>query len=181
MKERHDRPFFAAVGLTKTHIGWSTPRKDFDMYPLDKLQMPAILENDTDDIPEGHEAAGLQVGRDRLTREAGLEKKIVQSYLAGITCTDTAIGRIIEAVDTSRYADNTIVVLWSDHGHHAGKSNGGASPRCGRNRHTSPSSWQVRVCPPGSGQPVPWTLCAYIRRLPACAASKRRPSWKAAT
>src|SRR5262249_28430615 len=51
LKQKHDKPFFLAVGLMKPHLPFYAPRKYFDLYPLDKVELPKVLDNDLDDVP----------------------------------------------------------------------------------------------------------------------------------
>jgi arylsulfatase A-like enzyme len=119
--QKHEKPFFLACGIYRPHMPWQVPRKYYDMYPLDKIQLPKVLENDLDDIPK----AGV-----RMARPQGDHAKIlktdnwsysVQAYLASIAFADVQVGRVLDALDASPYADNTIVVLWGDHGWHLGE------------------------------------------------------------
>ncbi|MFT4204215.1 MAG: sulfatase [Chitinophagaceae bacterium] len=115
-KADRDKPFFLAVGFTRPHLPWYVPRKYFDLYPLDKIQLPAVINNDLDDIPP----AGVKIARRANDHEFivanGQWKNAVQGYLASITFADEQIGRLLDALAASKYADNTIVVLWGDHG-----------------------------------------------------------------
>jgi len=118
---RHDKPFFLACGLHKPHMPWNVPRKYYDMFPLDKIILPRVLETDLADIP----AAGVKIakpqGDHREILESGRWKDAVQGYLAAIAFADTMVGRLIDALDKSPNKDNTIVVLWGDHGWHLGE------------------------------------------------------------
>jgi len=116
----HAKPFFLAVGLFRPHIPWFAPKKYFDLYPLDDVFLPKIRENDLDDCPE---AALSSVRRDwhKWLVENDQWLRAVQGYLACISFADAQVGRLIKALDGSRHAGNTIVVLWSDHGMHIGE------------------------------------------------------------
>jgi arylsulfatase A-like enzyme len=118
---KHDKPLFLAVGLHKPHMPWNVPRRYFDMHPLDKIQLPPITANDLDDVPR----AGVRMadpGGDHATMLAsGRWKEAVQAYLAAISFADAMIGRLIDALDASAYRDNTMIVLWGDHGWHLGE------------------------------------------------------------
>ncbi len=120
LKQKQDRPFFLAVGIFRPHLPWYVPQKYFDKYPLDKIQLPKVLESDLDDVPP----AGKRMARlrdDRRFPDDESRRKAVQGYLACITFADAQIGRLLDALDASPHADNTIVVLWSDHGWHLGE------------------------------------------------------------
>ena len=121
LKKKHDKPFFLACGLFRPHLPWYVPRKYFDMYPLDKIHLPEINENDLDDVP----AIGRQIARPGRDHKKVIQhkqwRKAVQGYLASITFTDAQVGRLLDAFDAGGHAKNTVVVLWSDHGWHLGE------------------------------------------------------------
>lgn len=117
----HDRPFFLACGIYRPHMPWQVPRKYYDMYPLDEIVLPNVPDNDLDDLPE----AGVRMARPQGDHTNILKtdnwKYAVQGYLASITFADAQVGRVLDALKQSRYADDTIVVLWGDHGWHLGE------------------------------------------------------------
>lgn len=117
----HSKPFFLACGIYRPHEPFFAPQKYFDLFPLETLQMPpGLLENDLDDIPP----AGQKVGRNRYLehiKSHGQWKQGVQAYLACIAYADAMVGRVIDALERGPHRDNTIVVLWSDHGFHLGE------------------------------------------------------------
>ena len=127
--EQHDKPFFMAVGIYKPHNPWTAPRRFFDLYPLDELQLPEVPEDDMDDLPPAaiEMAARLGAGDKSDLIEAfmasGYWKKTLQSYLACISFMDESLGIVLDALESSPYADNTIVFLASDHGFHMGEKN----------------------------------------------------------
>jgi arylsulfatase A-like enzyme len=118
---QHDKPFFLACGLHKPHMPWNVPRKYYDMFPLEKIVLPRVLDTDLEDIPP----AGVQIARPQGDHkqiiDSGRWKDAVQGYLAAIAFADTMIGRLLDALDRSPNKDNTIVVLWGDHGWHLGE------------------------------------------------------------
>jgi arylsulfatase A-like enzyme len=116
-----EKPFFFACGMHKPHMPWSVPKKYYELYPLDKIQLPKIQENDLDDIPPAGIAMARPDGDHAAILKSGRWKEAVQEYLATITFCDAMIGRLIEGFDKSAYKDNTIIVLWSDHGWHLGE------------------------------------------------------------
>ncbi|MDE0769578.1 MAG: sulfatase [Opitutaceae bacterium] len=111
-----DKPFFVACGLYKPHLPFVVPRKYYDAFPLDEIELPPHLQNDLDDIPP----AGLKManpGADHAKfLESGRWKAAIQSYLASCAYTDMNIGRLLDALEASPNKDNTIIVLWGDHG-----------------------------------------------------------------
>lgn len=117
----HDKPFFLACGLHKPHLPFQAPKKYFDMYPLDKIQLPEVKTNELDGVPPAGVKMARPDGDHKKITEAGKWKECVQAYLATITFCDAMIGRLIDGFDKSAYKDNTIIVLWSDHGWHLGE------------------------------------------------------------
>jgi arylsulfatase A-like enzyme len=116
LKEKSDKPFFLAIGLVKPHLPFSVPKKWFDMFPLETIQLPPHRDDDLDDVPP----AGVKMARpDRdhaMIVKAGRWKEAVQAYLATIAFCDSQVGRLLDGLEKSPYRDNTIVCLWSDHG-----------------------------------------------------------------
>ena len=119
--QTYDKPFFLACGLHKPHMPWSVPKKYYEMYPLDKIEMPKVLENDLDDVPPAGVRMARPDGDHANILKSGRWKEAVQEYLATITFCDAMIGRLIDGFDKSAYKDNTIICLWSDHGWHLGE------------------------------------------------------------
>lgn len=121
LREKHDKPFFLAVGLHKPHMPWNVPKKYFDLHPLSEIELPPHRDDDLADVPP----AGVQMAKPRGDHAeilaSGRWKEAVQAYLAAISYADAMIGRLIDALDESAYAKNTIVVLWGDHGWHLGE------------------------------------------------------------
>jgi arylsulfatase A-like enzyme len=114
------QPLFIGYGIGKPHLPWYLPQQYFDRYPLSEVQLPAVLQNDLDDVPpEGRKLVNEYLHNDVV--RYGFWKKAIQAYLASITFADEQLGRVLHALRTSPVADNTIVVLWSDHGWHLGE------------------------------------------------------------
>lgn len=111
-----EEPFFLAVGTWKPHDPWEVPQEYFDMYPLEEIVLPEVKEDVLEDaFDHGRRAIHQWV------LENDQWEKIVQSYAAAITFTDAMLGRLFDSLERSEYADNTIVILWSDHGMHMGE------------------------------------------------------------
>lgn len=121
LAEPQEKPFFFACGLRKPHMPWSVPKRYYDLYPLDKIELPKVLPTDLDDVPPAGVAMARPDGDHAAMLKSGRWKEAVQAYLATITFTDAMVGRLIEGFDKSAYKDNTIVCLWSDHGWHLGE------------------------------------------------------------
>jgi arylsulfatase A-like enzyme len=121
LRKKHDKPFFLGCGFFRPHLPWYVPTKYFDMYPPDKITLPNVNENDLDDVPP----IGKKMARPERDHKKVIEhkqwRKAVQGYLASISFVDTCVGRVIDALDKSAYADNTVIIIWSDHGWHLGE------------------------------------------------------------
>jgi len=116
------QPFFLAAGIYRPHLPFYAPRRYFDLYPLDKITIPEIRTDDCDDLPEAGKAmAADRRGDYELVVREGKYRELVQAYLASITFADALVGQLLDALDMSPVAQNTIVVLWSDHGWHLGE------------------------------------------------------------
>ncbi|TWU31970.1 sulfatase [Novipirellula artificiosorum] len=116
LNRKHDKPFFLAVGLVKPHMPFSVPKKWFDQFPLETIQLPTHRDGDLSDVP----AAGVRMAKPEGDHAAMLRsgrwKEAVQAYLATIAFCDAQVGRLLDAFEQSAYRDNTIICLWSDHG-----------------------------------------------------------------
>ena len=126
-KKKHDKPFFLAAGIFRPHMPFFAPQRYFNIYPRDDITMPKIFEKDIDDLPSG--ARTLLKTKKWFFRELmeieakspGAWKEAVRAYQASATFADAQVGRILDALDNSDYHNNTIIVLWSDHGYHLGE------------------------------------------------------------
>ena len=136
LQRKHDKPFFLACGIFRPHIPWFVPKPYFDKYPLDKIKLPLINENDLDDVPlsginiafsttnytKAHDLHNDKFNAEHeKIKEKGYWKSAVQAYLASVSYADAQLGRLLDELEKSQYANNTIVVLWSDHGWHLGE------------------------------------------------------------
>ena len=116
MKQSGQEPLFLAVGLFRPHIPWEVPQKWFDLYPESEVQLPAHLENDLEDSrSHGRESWHKWV------RDNNQWKHLMRGYLASVSYVDYELGRLLDGLDASPMAKNTIVVLWTDHGFHIGE------------------------------------------------------------
>ena len=123
LDEQPKDPFFMAVGFSLPHVPLLATQKWFDLYPEETLQLPRMLLDDRDDTPRfsWYLHWKLPEPRQRFLLQAGEQLKIVQAYLASISFMDSQVGRVLEALERNGYADNTVIVLWSDHGYHLGE------------------------------------------------------------
>jgi arylsulfatase A-like enzyme len=130
--EEQSNPFFLAVGLYRPHLPFYAPQEFFNMYPLDGIQLPATKLNDLEDLSENilkknsggqvdHNSFGWNFHRFDWVEKNDQWKQITQAYLASVSFADHCIGLLLDNLEKSKYADNTIIVLWSDHGYHVGE------------------------------------------------------------
>ncbi len=121
-----DKPFFMAVGFLRPHVPYTAPKRFFDLYALDDIHMPVVPENEFSDIPLYGKAMAygtLPEGdhQEVLDISPTYWKELVRAYLACISFVDGQVGRVLDALDQSAYGENTVIVLWSDHGQHLGE------------------------------------------------------------
>ena len=120
--KKHDKPFFLACGIYAPHFPNYCPQKYFDLYDRDKIELPPIKVDDLEDLPERMKRAKMARSKIHKELEAkGAVKDAIHGYLSCMSYADAMMGRVLDALEKSPYADNTIVVLWSDHGYHHGE------------------------------------------------------------
>jgi arylsulfatase A-like enzyme/acetyl esterase/lipase len=121
LQKSHDKPFFLGCGIYRPHEPWFVPKKYFDPFPIESIQLPpGYKADDLDDVP----ALGVQAAKNRYfahIQEQGQWKQGLQGYLASIHFGDAMLGRVLDALESGPNAENTIVVLWSDHGWQLGE------------------------------------------------------------
>ncbi|MFC1653001.1 sulfatase, partial [Planctomycetota bacterium] len=119
LQQDHERPFFLACGIFRPHLRWYAPQPYFDLHPIDEVVLPPYIENDLDDVPKaGKQMAGWYFS---AIKEHGQWRPGVQAYLACSSFADACVGQVLDALENSPHKDNTIVVLWGDHGWHLGE------------------------------------------------------------
>jgi arylsulfatase A-like enzyme len=114
-------PFFHAVGFAEMHDPWYVPREFIEPFPLDAIELPDVPPNELNDLPQyvlDHVAD--QRWHDAVTGQKQW-RKAIQSYLGSLLLLDYEIGRVMDALEASPYANDTIVVFTSDHGLHLGE------------------------------------------------------------
>ncbi len=119
MEQHRDRPFFLAAGFFRPHSPYIAPKRYFDMYPLDRIDMPEVSRDDFAGIPSIALASTNPWPWFGVSREEARRGK--QAYYATVTFVDAQVGRLLDALDRLDLADNTIVVFWSDHGYFLGE------------------------------------------------------------
>ncbi|MEC3908651.1 sulfatase [Tamlana sp. 2201CG12-4] len=118
------KPFFLSVGLYAPHKPNFVPQKYYDLYPLDKIKLPELREDDFDDLPKNvqeiikrrinHTHKGVVSVKDGW-------KRAIQGYYAALSYADAQFGRVLKALKENKLDRNTIIVFWSDNGYHLGE------------------------------------------------------------
>jgi arylsulfatase A-like enzyme len=122
--EQARTPFLIAMGLIRPHTPLVVPQQYYTLFPLDEIQLPKIKDDDTDDLPWGDNSRGrkafegLRAGY--ADPEEGL-RRYIQAYLACVAFVDDQVGDVVSALEQSSFNDNTIVILFSDHGYNHGQ------------------------------------------------------------
>ncbi len=128
LQEHQSQPFFIGAGFFRPHTPYVAPRKYFDLYPLEKVQLPFAPVNDRADIPSGAFAHNCPIPNYGLPESTCREA--LQAYYACVSFVDAQVGRLLDALNRFDLAKNTMVVLWSDHGYHLGEHQGVWQKRC---------------------------------------------------
>ncbi len=121
LRQEHPKPFFLAVGLYRPHLPWYVPKKYFDRFDVSKVALPEVPKDDLGDVPPAGVRMARPQGDHRKVIASDNWARAVQGYLASIHFTDAMVGRLLAALDGSAYAENTIIVMWGDHGWHLGE------------------------------------------------------------
>jgi arylsulfatase A-like enzyme len=120
LMEEHDKPFFLACGIFRPHQAYLAPEKYFDDYPLESIDLPEVPEDDMDDLPD------IAPGNSpffEFIKEKDQWEAAVQGYKASMSFADDCVGHVLDALERSQYRENTIVVLYTDHGYQLGHKN----------------------------------------------------------
>lgn len=123
--EKHkDKPFFLAVGFYNPHCPYVAPKKYFDLYDIKDIKMESHGEakKDLEDVPPmaiTRDSANWPYFFEGVTVEQAKQCKL--AYYASISFVDAQVGRIMASLKENNLDDNTLVVLWSDHGYFLGE------------------------------------------------------------
>ncbi|MDZ4289621.1 MAG: sulfatase, partial [Prosthecobacter sp.] len=153
LRHTHEQPFFLGVGFYRPHIPLFAPKKYFDLYDGLEIMLPAVKGDDLEDLS----AAGRKWALEPVTAGAhatvvkhGQWPAAVKAYLACVSFVDAQIGKLLETLDAGPNADNTLIVLWSDHGWHLGeKQHWGKWTGWQRSTHVTLMIAPARNAPPG--------------------------------
>ena len=127
---KQEKPFFLATGFHKPHLPFVVPKKYWDMYPIESITLPEFQK-----APKGapyyatQPSWELRGGYADFPKDYGVpipkkdQKKLIQGYYASVSFIDHQIGRVIDELDRLGLRENTVIVLWGDHGWHLGDHN----------------------------------------------------------
>lgn len=122
-EEEFEKPFFMSVGFFRPHVPLFVPPRWFDLYDEEKITLPKTPKSDLDDLPPnflGINDYAVAPAHAEVVRD-GKQRSLTQAYLASISFVDHCVGIVLEALESSPHAGNTLIVLWSDHGFHLGE------------------------------------------------------------
>jgi arylsulfatase A-like enzyme len=111
------QPFFLGVGFYRPHTPYVAPQRYFDLYPRDRIVLPALTPAARDRVPAAAYRSALKE-QDAMTDDQ--RREAIQGYLAATSFMDAQVGIVLAALDRLKLADRTVVVFTSDHGYHLG-------------------------------------------------------------
>lgn len=124
MVTKGDKPFFLAMGYKLPHLNWCAPEKYWDLYDREQIPMATEVK-----APQNGAAMGLHASFELRTR-AGIPKSgplgddlsrtLKHAYLASVSYVDAQIGLMVKALEEAGVRDNTVIIVWGDHGWHIG-------------------------------------------------------------
>jgi choline-sulfatase len=115
LEQYRDRRFFLAVGNFRPHTPYVAPKKYFELYPVERISLPALSTDDRQRTP-APAYASARADQDKMTDD--LRREAIRAYWASISFMDAQVGRVLDALQRLGLADRTIVVFTSDHGYH---------------------------------------------------------------
>lgn len=122
------QPFFLAVGFARPHLPFSVPKKYWDLYQKENLPLPTY-EKAPENAPPYAVKRDTEIDQYKPVRPSSeqdpfpleLKQQLIHGYYAGVSYVDAQIGKVLQALEESGLDENTIVVLWGDHGYHLGE------------------------------------------------------------
>jgi len=117
---KNKTPFFLAVGLYRPHTPYVAPKRYFDMYPTGEITVPEVPQGYLETLPDPARRS-ITRKKDHMNLPNELARRVQQAYYASITFADAQVGRVLDALERTGLADNTIVLFTSDHGYHMGE------------------------------------------------------------
>lgn len=124
----NEEPFFFAVGFQKPHLPFAAPKKYWDLYQRDEIQLAEFRENAANDYDGFYNPGSeLRNNYDNFPETGDLpdetQRELIHGYYACVSFIDAQVGKVLDALKASGEYDNTIIVFWGDHGWHLGDHN----------------------------------------------------------
>lgn len=125
---KNDKPFFLGLGFQKPHLPFVAPKKYWDLYKRENIKL-AVNQNLIDGTPEfayhtfGELRAFTDIDNNTKLGEPlpeAKQKELIHGYMACVSYVDAQLGKILDELDRLKLTDNTVIVLWGDHGYHLG-------------------------------------------------------------
>lgn len=124
LREAPGQPFFLSVGFWRPHSERIVPQRYYDLYPLESIQIPpSYRADDLEDVPAPGRRQATHQGTHAAVINAGLWREYLRSYYASVSYIDEQVGRVVDALDASPHARNTVVIFASDNGYNGGEKN----------------------------------------------------------
>ncbi|MEN3940368.1 sulfatase [Prosthecobacter sp. SYSU 5D2] len=148
------QPFFMAVGFMKPHLPFVAPKKYWDLYDPAKLPMPEVTTAPAGAPEYAGKAGGeLRQYSDMPTKgpiDEAMTRRLIHGYYAATSYMDRQLGRVLDTLEATGLAENTIIVFWGDHGWHLGDH----SMWCKHTNYEQAARIPVIVAAPGASQGV---------------------------
>jgi arylsulfatase A-like enzyme len=175
LKEEFNKPFFMTVGFFRPHVPLFVPPKWFALYDEDSLTLPKNPKSDLEDLPKNFLSINNYAVAPTHAQvvEHGKQRSLTRAYLASVSFVDHCVGVVLDALDSSPHADNTLIVLWSDHGFHLGEKQHWAKRTLWEESTRVPLLFAGPGIKPGTACPEPASLIdiyptlVELCRLPA--------------
>jgi len=167
-RKESGKPFFMGVGFFRPHYPMVAPKKFFDMYPLEKMKIPPMIEGDMDDIPQ---AAYGNMGNGLNESEKG-RRGMWQAYYASVTFMDEQLGKVLDELDRQGLSDSTAIFFTTDHGYHLGEHGFWQKS----NLHEEVTRVPLMIRAPGLKSGRTQSLAELVDLYPTCTALLGLPS-----
>jgi len=177
LQNNFDKPFFMSVGFFRPHVPLYVPPKWFELYDAESLSLPNNPKSDLDDLPENFLSINNYAAAPTHAEVVAHRKQrsLTHAYLASISFVDHCVGILLEALEASVHADNTVIVLWSDHGFHLGEKQHWAKRTLWEESTRVPLLFAGPGVEPGSRCPEPASLLdIYPTLIELCSLPKNK-------
>lgn len=118
LAEKRNKPLFLAVGFYRPHDPFVVPKKYFDLYDRDKLDLPVTPEGYSPPFPHSIGGGAFKTAFDQFTDKE--RREFLHAYYAGVSFMDAQVGKLLDALKANKLADDTVVVFIGDHGYELG-------------------------------------------------------------